>query len=173
MHRTGSSPLSRSGRLAHLPEIQRGRRRGTGPIKLPAPMTSPAPASNEVDASASLAKTPMLLFIRGFGLVLFAVGLVASLHYYLGARLIRDAGISGGAAAALWTALALLFLSIPVGFAAGRFAPRPMAKALHWVSHLWLGAFGLLLTTVAFADAVTFVLARAFPNAAWGRRGLE
>ena len=129
-----------------------------------------APAADEGEAPASLAKTPMLLFIRGFGLALVAVGLVLSLHYYLGARLIRDAGIRGGAAATMWFVLGLLFLSIPVGFAAGRIAPRPVALALHWVAHLWLGAFGLLLTTVALADGVTFVLARLFPGTAWGER---
>ncbi len=101
---------------------------------------------------------PVVLFIRGAALSLVALSLVAALHVYLGLRLIRDPHLPPAVATAAWTLLGLMFLSLPVGLAASRSTGGLIAQISYWVSHLWMGAFGLLLVTVAGSDGVSSLL---------------
>jgi uncharacterized protein len=125
------------------------------------------------DSHAPFSQTPICLFIRGLSLALIAVGVVAGLHYYVGLRLISDPGVPPLAAGFGWALLTLLFLSIPAGFASSRIGPRSVAVPVQWISHLWIGAFGLLLTSVAASDLVVFIVKlvqrpEASSGALWG-----
>ncbi|MDX2012198.1 MAG: metallophosphoesterase [Myxococcaceae bacterium] len=117
---------------------------------------------------ATLNEIPVLLFIRGLAFLTVMMALVVGLHWYLGDRLIRGAGLSDVAASAAWTALWACFGSIFVGFIGGRVLPRALAKVAQWVGFVWMGAFGLLLAATALSDVVIAVLSRVGPwDASW------
>jgi uncharacterized protein len=84
--------------------------------------------------------------------VLTMISLVVALHLYLGARLITGLGLSGWAASIAWTVVALLFISVPLGALSTRAGPKWVGVPLWWVSHLWIGVFGLLLVSVLAGD---------------------
>jgi hypothetical protein len=104
-----------------------------------------------------LSQIPIGLVIRGLVAMLFAVSLVGGLHGYIGLRLVADPNLGQPWTALGWTALALLFFSIPLGFIASRRQPTLLNRALYWTSMLWLGSFGLLLPTVLVADLISGV----------------
>jgi predicted MPP superfamily phosphohydrolase len=85
-------------------------------------------------------------------------GLMGGLHAWIGYTLIHGAGLAGPWQAALYALLAALFLSIPAGFAAGRAERTPAAMALVWVSRIWMGLFGLLLSALVGAEVLRLVL---------------
>lgn len=101
-----------------------------------------------------LSQIPIGLVIRGLVAMLFAVSLVGALHGYIGLRLVSDPNLGQPWTAIGWTALWLLFSSIPLGFIASRRRPTPLNQVLYWTSMLWLGTFGLLLPSVLVADIV-------------------
>lgn len=117
---------------------------------------------------ATLNDVPVLLFVRGLAFLTVMMGLVVGLHWYLGARLIRDAGVPEPLAAAGWTFLWVAFGSIFAGFIGGRLLPRVLARPIQWVGFLWMGAFGLLISATGLSDLVLFV-ARQFTtvDATW------
>ncbi|MFL5348608.1 MAG: metallophosphoesterase [Hyalangium sp.] len=104
-----------------------------------------------------LSQVPIGLIIRGMVAILFAVGLVGGLHGYLGLRLLAEPKLGQPWTALGFGALALLFFSIPLGFAASRRRPTLLNRALYWTAMLWLGTFGLLLTAVLTADVICAV----------------
>src|SRR5690242_6438697 len=106
--------------------------------------------------------------------VLTMVSLVMFLHVYLGARFITGLGLTGVAASAAWTAVALLFVSVPLGALTTRAGPRWVGVPLWWVSHLWIGVFGLLLVTVLTGDVARWLWeAIASPSAQAARRAVH
>jgi uncharacterized protein len=113
------------------------------------------PAENQGEVRVSM---PIMLYVRGLAMALVFIGLVAALHYYVGVRLIRAPGLPAPLSALGWTAVWLLFFSLPVGFSASRWAPRVFARPVQWVAYFWLGAFGLLLTAVTASDVVVLAL---------------
>jgi predicted MPP superfamily phosphohydrolase len=115
---------------------------------------SPQGVEREQQDGVPLSKVPIVLIIRGAAGILFAVGLVGGLHAYLGLRLLSDPNVGQPWTALGYAALALLFFSIPMGFAASRRRPSLLNKALYWTSMLWLGTFGLLLSAVLVADII-------------------
>lgn len=124
-------------------------------------------AANSETREVSLSDIPALLIIRGVLMTLLAVGLVGGLHAYLAHRIVGGLGATG---VWLWAGVALfavLFLSIPAGFAAGRRRPSGATRAVLWVSHLWIGVFGLLLTSVLAAELVRGMLALVQGSAPW------
>jgi hypothetical protein len=123
-----------------------------------APETT-APEGTET-RPATLNEIPVLLFVRGLAFLSVMMGVVVGLHWYLGDRLIRGAGLPEAAASVAWTALWACFGSIFIGFIGGRVLPRALAKVAQWVGFVWMGAFGLLLTATAVSDVVLFVLSR-------------
>jgi predicted MPP superfamily phosphohydrolase len=102
-----------------------------------------------------LSQIPVGLVIRGLVAMLFAVSLVGGLHGYIGLRLVSEPLLGQPWTAIGWTALWLLFFSIPLGFIASRRRPTLLNRALYWTSMLWLGTFGLLLSAVLVADIVS------------------
>lgn len=110
--------------------------------------------------AAGFNDVPVLLFIRGLAIFSLMVGLIVGLHWYLGLRLIRDAGLEGTTASLAWAALWTSFGAIFAGFIGGRLLPRPVAKVLQWVGFTWMGAFGLLLTATVVSDLVLVVAAQ-------------
>ncbi|KFE68105.1 metallophosphoesterase [Hyalangium minutum] len=101
-----------------------------------------------------LSQIPIGLVIRGLVAMLFAVSLVGALHGYIGLRLLSEPNLGQPWTAIGWTALWLLFFSIPLGFIASRRRPTLLNQVLYWTSMLWLGTFGLLLPSVLVADLV-------------------
>ena len=106
--------------------------------------------------AATLKDIPVLLFVRGLALLSVMSSLVVGLHWYLGARLIRDAGVPEPLASLAWGLLWLFFASIFAGFLGGRLLPRPAAKVFQWLGFVWMGAFGLLLVGTAATDLALF-----------------
>ncbi len=117
-------------------------------------------AAATAEEGVSLTDVPVLLFIRGLALVLVMVAVVVGLHWYVGARFIRDAAVPEPWATALWGVLWGSFASIFGGFIGGRALPRRAARVLQWVGFVWMGAFGLLLTGAAASDLVLWVAAQ-------------
>jgi predicted MPP superfamily phosphohydrolase len=114
---------------------------------------------------ARFGEVPLLLFIRGLFFVSLVSVVLVSAHWYIGLRLIRDAGLPPAAWSVLWGA----FGSIFVGLIGGRLLPRRLALVVQWAGFLWIGAFALLLSTCAATDLGFFIAARVVPRTAeWG-----
>jgi predicted MPP superfamily phosphohydrolase len=119
-------------------------------------------AAQEEDTGLSLARASFFLIVRGVAMVLFSVAVFGGLHAYIGVRLLADSGLPGPLATAGWILLTLLFIAIPAGFAASRLRVRSVANAVQWVSYLWIGAFGVLLTALVASDVVRWVAVGMF-----------
>jgi len=88
---------------------------------------------NQETSAAGFRDIPVLLFIRGLALLVVMSSLIVGLHYYLGLRLIRDAGLTEPAATFAWGTLWVSFASIFGGFIGGRLLGRRLAKVLQWI----------------------------------------
>lgn len=102
-----------------------------------------------------LTEVPVLLFVRGLFLLLVMVGVVVGAHVYVGERLLS--GLNGEGRALGWAALWTAFGSIFLGFLGGRLLPRGAARVFQWVGFVWMGAFGLLLVSLAVTDVGLWV----------------
>lgn len=111
-------------------------------------------------AQPRLREIPVLLFVRGIALLSVLSSVVVGLHWYLGARLIRDAGVPQPFATVAWVVLWLFFVSIFAGFLGGRLLPRPAAKVFQWLGFMWMGAFGLLMVTTSLSDLGLFIASK-------------
>ncbi|MBL8680568.1 MAG: metallophosphoesterase [Myxococcales bacterium] len=80
-------------------------------------------------------------------------------HYYLWARLVRDAALPAPYGTIATVALVLLALSIPVTMIAFRMLPREAMKPLAWTAFLWMGTMFLLFVSTAGADLARKVIA--------------
>jgi len=109
---------------------------------------------------AGLKDIPVLLFIRGLLLLSVMSSLIVGLHWYLGARLIRDAMVPEPFATVGWVLVWTFFVSIFGGFLGGRLFPRAIARVFQWFGFVWMGAFGLLFVGTAFSDLVLFIAGR-------------
>ncbi|HEX4622369.1 MAG TPA: metallophosphoesterase, partial [Myxococcaceae bacterium] len=109
-----------------------------------------------------LERASFFLIVRGAAMVLLSVGVFGGLHAYIGLRLLADSGLPGPLATAGWILLTVLFISIPAGFAASRLRIRALAHAVQWVSYIWIGTFGLLLTALVASDVVRWVAVGMF-----------
>ena len=119
--------------------------------------------SDEPSAGAAQARfrdVPVLLFARGLALLMVLISLTVGLHWYLGARLIRDALIPEPFATFAWVMVWTFFASIFVGIIGGRVMPRPTAKIFQWLGFVWMGAFGLLLVMTALSDLGFFIASK-------------
>jgi predicted MPP superfamily phosphohydrolase len=97
--------------------------------------------------------------LRAF--LLLGVGLIAGVHYYLWARLVRDVGFPAATERALTWILFGLAVSIPVAVFTSRLSPR--AWSVWWVTpvYLWIGTSFLLLLSVAVVDVLRIGLGGA------------
>ncbi len=119
---------------------------------------------------ARLGEVPVVLFIRGLFLLFLVSGLIVSAHWYIGLRLIRDAQWPAAVQPVMWMVLWGAFGSIFLGFLGGRLLPRPIARVLQWVGFIWMGMFGLLLTTSAASDLAFFIAGKiSAKGPEWGR----
>ncbi len=119
---------------------------------------------------ARISEVPVVLFIRGITLLFVVAGVIVSAHWYIGLRLIRDAGWPAAVQPVLWMLLWAAFGSIFAGFLGGRLLPRPLARVLQWVGFIWMGMFGLLFTTSAATDLAFFLAGHVAPRGPeWGR----
>ncbi|HVE86348.1 MAG TPA: metallophosphoesterase [Myxococcales bacterium] len=110
-------------------------------------------------------------FLRALFGAFTMVSVVVLLHVYLGSRLINGFGLTGVAGSAAWAVLVLLFVSVPLGFVSTRAGPRWLGVPLWWVSHLWIGVFGLLLVSVLAGDVARWLWeALASPSAQAAQR---
>jgi hypothetical protein len=94
--------------------------------------------------------------LRGF--LLLGAGPIAGVHYYLWARLVRDAGLPAGIEQALtWTVCALA-VSIPLAVLTSRLVSREWSK--WWVPpvYLWIGTSFLLFLAVVAVELLRFVV---------------
>jgi predicted MPP superfamily phosphohydrolase len=87
-----------------------------------------------------------------------ALCLLAGIHYYLWARLIRDPQV-----AAPWSSLAtalliLLAISVPTTLILGRRHPR-WGQALAWPAYVWLGVMFLFLVALLSTDILRLLIA--------------
>lgn len=96
----------------------------------------------------------------------FAVALLVmgGTHYYIWARLVRDAALPGGWHRAATIAILVLFVMLMSGFIAFRFLPRSAASPMMWVSYTWLGVLFFLVLSLAATDLVRVVALRMAPE---------
>lgn len=89
-----------------------------------------------------------------FGLFLsMMIGVVAGLHYYFYARLVRDTAIPREWRAGLLTLIVVLAVSLPVSMGLSRALPSPWRDLLSWPAFLWMGGMFLLFVLLVLADA--------------------
>ncbi len=92
-----------------------------------------------------------LVFILFF---VIALGIVALAHYYIWARVIRDAQLPRTWFRGLTVLVALLGLSIPATFWASRAIPPGTARGVLLVTYSWLGLLLLFVALLAAAELI-------------------
>ena len=93
-----------------------------------------------------------------------ALALLAGIHYYLWARLIRDAQLPSPWNGVLTLVLALFAIGTPTAMVLGRVVGRDrpgLQSALLWPAYIWMGTMFLLFAAVFAADAARAVVAIA------------
>ena len=88
---------------------------------------------------------------RFFAFIAIALSLLAGIHYYLWARLIRDPRWAGPWIAVGGTLLSLLAASVPLSLILGR-GQGEVRRVFVWGGYIWLGVMFLLLTVVFSTD---------------------
>jgi predicted MPP superfamily phosphohydrolase len=79
-------------------------------------------------------------------------------HYYVWARVVRDAQLPPPWQAVGTFAFALLGALLLVGIVAMRTAPRAVSSPLLWVAYMWLGLLFLLLVLFGAVDLLRFLV---------------
>jgi predicted MPP superfamily phosphohydrolase len=82
------------------------------------------------------------------------VAILAAVHYYLYARLIRDLGLPRRWRIRLSVTLLFFALWIPTAIIVARVVPSTWRTLLAWPGYVWLGTMFLLLLLVACGDAI-------------------
>lgn len=87
-------------------------------------------------------------------LVMLAIAtlIVAAIHYYLWARLVRDPRLPLMWSRALTVAIIVAGASIPLSFLLMRLLPQELADTLLKPTYIWMGTMFLLLVAVGMAD---------------------
>ncbi|HET8541985.1 MAG TPA: metallophosphoesterase [Anaeromyxobacter sp.] len=105
--------------------------------------------------------------------ILAGLSILAGMHWYLWARLVRDPALGDPWRRILTVAFVLLTLALPAGILALRLAPRPLDRIVPAAAFTWLGlAFILFVAVLALdlarlavqAAALLADLARARPD---------
>lgn len=94
--------------------------------------------------------------------VLFALGILGGIHYYLWARLVRDPGWPAPVTRAATVAVVALGVLLLATMIFGRMLPRAAASVLAWAAFVWLGVAFLL-----FAGLVSTELFRVVSRLVW------
>ena len=77
---------------------------------------------------------------------------MGSAHWYLYARLVRDADLPSPWARIATIAIVVLFFALMGGFIAGRGVPRAIGGPWRWVSYTWLGFLFFMVFSLAASD---------------------
>jgi predicted MPP superfamily phosphohydrolase len=91
-----------------------------------------------------------------------ALGIVASAHYYIWVRLVRDVGFAPGLRRLLGWSVVLLGLSVPATFILSRTLPPNNGRWLLHAAYSWMGVLLLLVVALGLADLVRLLSALAF-----------
>lgn len=83
-----------------------------------------------------------------------SVAILGSIHGYLWVRLVRDPALPEPWRRIATIALVVLAFAMPLGIAALRFAPRPLARIVPVAAFTWLGLAFLLFSALLFLDAL-------------------
>jgi uncharacterized protein len=89
---------------------------------------------------------PFVIFLA------IALSLIAGMHYYVWARLVRDPHLPPLAARALTIAIVTLGVSMPLALIASRFFPSASVRPAVWVAFVWMGVGFLLVAFLGIAD---------------------
>jgi predicted MPP superfamily phosphohydrolase len=95
---------------------------------------------------------------RFFAFIAVAFGLLAGIHYYLWARLVRDARWGLAWTRVGGTLLALLSASVPLSLILGR-GQGDLRRGLVYAGYVWLGVMFLLFTLVVSSDVLRLLAA--------------
>jgi hypothetical protein len=79
---------------------------------------------------------------------------VGGAHYYVWARLVRDAALPAPWSRVATIAIVVLFVMLLSGFAAFRVLPRSIGGPFMWVSYTWLGVVFFLMFTLSASDVL-------------------
>lgn len=93
------------------------------------------------------------------------VGVVAGLHYYFYARLIRDTAMPREWRTGLLALMVLLAVSLPAAMALTRTLPPPWRDFVSWPAFLWMGGMFLLFVLLLMADGtrvLSYLAGKAF-----------
>jgi predicted MPP superfamily phosphohydrolase len=85
-----------------------------------------------------------------------ALGIVASIHYYIWARLVRDTHLPSPWNVVASVGLVVLAGSMPAALALGRARPA-LGRVLAWPAYVWMGTMFLLLVALAASDLARLV----------------
>ncbi len=94
---------------------------------------------------------------------LVATLVMAALHRYVWARLVRDTTLPKPYKLVGTGLIAALFVVLMTGFIAFRFISRSISAPLSWVSFTWLGVLFFLTFSLAISDLVRVIMTRANP----------
>jgi predicted MPP superfamily phosphohydrolase len=94
--------------------------------------------------------------------IFFSVALLilGSSHYYIWARLVRDAALPSPWSKVATGALVLLLVMLMSGFVTSRALPRSTAAPLMWVTYTWLGVVFFLVLSLGASDLVRVIAMR-------------
>ncbi len=81
-------------------------------------------------------------------------------HYYVWARLVRDAGLPSPWGRILTIAIVALFVLLMSGFVVFRVLPRSISAPITWTAYSWLGLLFFLVFSLAAADVARLVTMR-------------
>ena len=90
---------------------------------------------------------PFLVFLA------VALSLVAGMHYYVWARLVRDPQLPQTAARVATGAIVALGLALPLTLFASRMFPTANVRPAIWLAFIWMGVGFLLVAFLGIADA--------------------
>lgn len=85
---------------------------------------------------------------------------MGSAHYYVWARLVRDAELPAPWGRVATVGVGLLFLVLMSGFAAFRALPRSVSGPYLWIGYTWLGVLFFLVLSLGASDLVRVVAFR-------------
>ena len=87
-----------------------------------------------------------------------AIGLLASAHFYLATRLVLDPGLDGFPRSFLLWVIALLGFGMVLEPATERFYRPPALRWISWVPLLWMGVLWLTVVTLGITDGLLWLL---------------
>src|SRR5687767_2583707 len=85
---------------------------------------------------------------------------MGSAHWYLYARLVRDASLPSPWGRVVGIAIAVMFFLLMARFVLMRVVPRSISAPWAWVSYIWLGVLFFLVFSLGAADLARVITMR-------------